>query len=427
MNSDQQYINLYFQVHQPRRLKRFQFFDVGLDDKYFDDVLNKEIMCRIAKHCYLPTNQLLLKMIEKHPEFKVTFSISGTALEQFEQYAPEVLQSFRQLAETGSVEFLGETYYHSLAYFINREEFIEQVGLHRQRMNEVLGVDPVFFRNTELIYSDAIGATAAELGFAGMYVDGIEKVLNGRTANNLYRHPEKNLVLMPRNYRLSDDIAFRYSDKNWSEWPLTGVKFAKWISAIPATEKLVNLAMDYETFGEHKKNDSGIFEFLQDFIKTILAEEKIRFVNPSEAALLLPSTEVLTAKRVISWADEARDLSAWLGNDMQRDAFGSLYKFHDSIIESNNRKLIDAYRNLQTSDHFYYMSTKNGSDGTVHQYFSPYSSPYEAFMNFMNVITDVELRIRRLAIVMSNRKDVSQKDALPNENVRGLLLKETVS
>jgi alpha-amylase len=394
MNSEQQYLNLYFQVHQPRRLKKFHFFDVGSDRNYFDDGLNKDILCRIAENCYLPANRLLLKLIGRHPEVKVTFSISGTALEQFEQYAPEVLRSFRQLAETGSVEFLGETYYHSLSYFIDNEEFIEQVDLHRRRLNSLVGVDPRFFRNTELIYSDAIGKTVSELGFSGVYIDGVDKVLNGRTPNSLYRHPDKKLLLIPRNYQLSDDIAFRYSDQSWVEWPLTGVKFESWLSSIPQDQNLVSLAMDYETFGEHKKASSGILGFLEEFIVAVAERRKFVFVNPSEISGLLSAEEIISSDRAISWADEARDLSAWLGNDMQRDAFGSLYKFHHFISGTGDTKLVDAYRHLQTSDHFYYMATKNGADGTVHQYFSPYISPYEAFMNFMNIIADLELRVK---------------------------------
>lgn len=394
MNSDQQYLNLYFQVHQPRRLKKFQFFDVGTDCNYFDYGLNKDILCRIARDCYLPGNKLLLNLIDRYPEVKVTFSISGTALEQFERYAPEVLHSFRQLAETGSVEFLGETYYHSLSYFINNEEFIEQVGLHKRKLNELLCVNPGFFRNTELIYSNAIGRTVSEMGFSGMYIDGVERILSGRTPNSLYRHPEEKFLLIPRNYQLSDDIAFRYSDQNWIGWPLTGDKFASWLSSLPHDERLVCLAMDYETFGEHKKSSSGIFNFLEAFVLAVVEGKKFAFVNPSEMAQLLPAGQIISSERAISWADEARDLSAWLGNNMQRDAFDSLYKFHDFIIRHGDAELIDAYRHLQTSDHFYYMATKNGADGTVHQYFSPYSSPYEAFMNFMNIITDLELKVK---------------------------------
>lgn len=396
MNSDKQFLNLYFQVHQPRRLKRFAFFDVGSDNNYFDDEVNAKIMRRIANECYLPANRLLLELISINPELKITFSISGVALEQFEQYAPAVLQSFRQLAETGSVEFLGETYYHSLSYFISHEEFVEQVSLHRRKLQKLLGVESTFFRNTELIYSDGIGKTVADLGFAGMFIDGVPEVLFGRTPNALYRHPHNDLVLFPRNYQLSDDIAFRYSDRNWSEWPLTGDKFAGWLSAIPPHERFVSLGMDYETFGEHKKASSGIFNFFSEFVNAVLASNQFTFVTPSEAVRSVSAEQIISSERAVSWADESRDLSAWLGNAMQRDAFDSLYRFHDEIIGSGNRRLIDIYRHLQTSDHFYYMSTKKDQDGAVHQYFSPYASPYEAFMNYMNIVTDLELRVNEL-------------------------------
>lgn len=396
MNSDKQYLNLYFQVHQPRRLRKFPFFDVGSDNSYFDDELNEKIVRRIAGECYLPANGLLLELIAMNPELKITFSVSGVALEQFEQFAPAVLKSFRQLAETGSVEFLGETYHHSLSYFISHEEFVEQISLHRRKLHKLLGVEPTFFRNTELIYSDDIGKTVADLGFAGMFIDGIPGVLHGRTPNALYRHPHQDLVLFPRNYQLSDDIAFRYSDRNWSEWPLTGDKFARWLCAIPRHERFVSLGMDYETFGEHKKASSGIFDFLKVFVDAVTESNRFTFVTPSEAVRSVPAEQVISSERAISWADESRDLSAWLGNAMQRDAFDSLYKFHDTIIGNGNRRLIDAYRHLQTSDHFYYMSTKKDQDGAVHQYFSPYGSPYEAFMNYMNIVTDLELHVKAL-------------------------------
>jgi alpha-amylase len=390
-----QYLNIYFQVHQPRRLRRFQIFDVGSDVHYFDDDLNKEILCRIANECYLPANQMLLALIKKFPGLRITFSISGSALEQLQEYAPVVIDSFRKLANTGAVEFLAETYYHSLAYFIDQDEFIDQVNLHRQKVYDLIGVWPVVFRNTELIYSNDIGKAVADLGFKAVLIDGVERALCGRTPNSLYRHPEADLILFPRNYQLSDDVAFRYSDKNWSEWPLTGNKFAEWLSKTPAHQKFVGLGMDYETFGEHKKADSGIFEFFEQFIKEVVREKQFEFVTPSEAIELIPAQQIISSAKVISWADEARNLSAWLGNNMQRDAFGSLYKFHQAIVNSGNPELIDNYRQLQTSDHFYYMSTKKDQDGNVHQYFSPYGSPYEAFMNYMNVMADLELKVKR--------------------------------
>jgi alpha-amylase len=404
-NDERRYLNLYFQVHQPRRLGKFQFFDVGSATPYFDDGLNKQILCRIADECYLPANQILLDLIKKFPQVRATFSISGVALEQFQLYAPAVIKSFRQLAETGCVEFLAETYYHSLSYFIDREEFIEQVKFHRQKVYELIGFWPKVARNTELIYSDDIGETFADLKFRGVFIDGIQPVLNGKTTNALYRHPSKPLILFPRNFQLSDDIAFRYSDRSWSEWPLTPDKFSGWLRSIPSNEKFVCLGMDYETFGEHKKASTGIFDFLRNWITMVIQEGRFTFATPSEIIGQVSVPEVITTTKAISWADESRDLSAWLGNNMQRDAFDSLYKFHATVMDSENETLINIYRNLQTSDHFYYMSTKQGQDGNVHQYFSPYSSPYEAFMNYMNVVADLELRLRRLEPEIDGRQN----------------------
>jgi alpha-amylase len=410
MNSLQEdeskFLNLYFQVHQPRRLGQFQFFDIGSDTPYFDDGLNKEIVCRIADECYLPATRMLLKLIEKFPELRITFSISGVALEQFQLYAPSVIKSFRRLAETGCVEFLGETYYHSLSYFIDRKEFMEQVKLHRRKVYELFGFWPKVARNTELIYSNDIGETFADLNFRGVVIDGIESALNGKTPNALYRHPSKPLILFPRNFRLSDDIAFRYSDRNWRDWPLTPAKFSGWLESISSDDQFVCLGMDFETFGEHQKANTGIFDFFQDWISLVVRQGRFTFTTLSEIRGEMSSLQPIATTKPISWADEARDLSGWLGNNMQRDAFDSLYKFHRSIIASENESLIHAYRHLQTSDHFYYMSTKQGPDGNVHQHFSPYKSPYEAFMNYMNVIADLELRLadsERSIHTMENR------------------------
>jgi len=389
--TNKQFLNLYFQVHQPRRLKSFRFFDVGMDLPYFDDVRNREIVRRIANECYLPANKMLLGLMKAFPAFKVTFSISGIALEQFEAYAPEVIQSFRTLAATGQVEFLGETYYHSLAYFISEQEFIDQVKMHREKLYQTLRVYPTVFRNTELIYADGIGKTVASLGFRGAYIDGVDTILKGNSPNNLYHHPTESLVLLPRNYRLSDDVAFRFSDRQWSDWPLTPTKFSQWIKAIPKDERFICLGMDYETFGEHKKKDTGIFTFFREFVGEMMRDRRFEFANPSGIIDRTQRCDTASTERAISWADEARDLSAWLGNNLQRDAFGSLYKFYQKV--STDKPLLTVCRYLQTSDHFYYMSTKGGCDGTVHQYFSPFKSPYEAFMNFMNVMADLEFKL----------------------------------
>lgn len=382
-------LNLYFQVHQPRRLGRFSFFDIGSGRDYFDDGLNQQIMKRVASNCYLPANLLLLELIRKYPQIKVTFSISGSALRQFERFAPEVLDSFRVLAATGSIEFLGETYYHSLAYQISPEEFKEQVNLHADKMNKHFGVLPTVFRNTELIYSDGIGLAARSMGFKGIFTDGIERILDARSPNQLYLHPDTELKIFLRNYKLSDDIAFRFLQGNKV---LTVQKYLESLELVLQEQSLISLGLDYETFGEHHKSREGIFKFLQELLTTLAKHKQFTMVTPSGAIELMQPQETLRVPDYISWADQERDLSAWLGNDMQRDAFSTLKKLEHTVKQINEPALINTWRYLQTSDHFYYMSTKKNDDGNVHSYFSPYASPYEAFMNYMNILTDFSLK-----------------------------------
>lgn len=381
---------LYFQVHQPYRLRKFEFFDIGSDMSYFDDNLNEEILQRIVTDCYLAANTLLYNLIKKNPKIKVAFSISGTTLDQFEQFTPEVLLSFRDLAETGSVEFLAETYYHSLACLLPGKEFELQVVRHQEAIYRHFGVSPTVFRNTELIYSDEIGKRIRNLGFKGIITDGIDRILSNRSPHHLYVHPTiQDLKIILRNYRLSDDIAFRFADG------LTVDTYMSWLHTIPEDQKLVTLALDYETFGEHQKKHSGIFNFLEELLLQITARNDYRMVTPSSILQTGDLHDQLHVPDAISWADKERDLSAWLGNDMQRDAFDSLKKLESKIYQINNAHLLHTWRQLQTSDHFYYMSTKKESDGAVHSYFSPYCTPYEAFINYMNVLSDFSLKVER--------------------------------
>lgn len=397
---------LYFQVHQPRRLRPFQFFDIGAGPPYFDDDLNEKILNRITANCYLPTNRLLLKMIEMYPAIKVAFSISGTTIEQFEEYSPEVLLSFRDLARTGNVEFLGETYYHSLACMISPGEFEKQVIRHAEKIKEHFDVEPQFFRNTELIYNNDIGQRASTLGFRGIITDGIESILNNRSAHHVYAHPTNSkLKILLRNYMLSDDIAFRYSAD-----ALPVEKYVQWLSEIPDDQPLVTLALDYETFGEHKKSSTGVHSFLEKLLEAIAINGDYQMATPSEAIASIRPHSILSVPQFISWADKERDLSAWLGNDMQRDAFDSMKKLERRLKILNNTDFLDIWRQLQTSDHFYYMSTKNESDGSVHSYFSPYCSPYEAFINYMNVLSDFSLQVKKYLTL--NRKN-NLKRSLP--------------
>jgi alpha-amylase len=401
----------YFQVHQPRRLKPTRFFDIG-SEATFNDSLNRDIIQRVARSCYLPTNALLLKLIEKYPQIRLSFSISGVALDQFSEYAPEVIDSFKALADTGCVEFLGETYYHSLACAMSGHEFEIQILKHAELIEKYFGKRPQVFRNTELIYNDAIGKRVNSLGFTGILTDGAESVLqNSRTANQVYIHPEEpSLKLLLRNYVLSDDIAFRFSQPGK---PLTADTYFSWLNDVPSFEKIVNIGMDYETFGEHHKKDTGIFPFLKRLFTLIAKSNAHRMLTPSEAIASIKPHEVLSIPTWISWADRERDLSAWLGNDMQKDAFASICKLERPVKDLGNPEILKRWRLLQTSDHYYYMSTKRGSDGTVHDYFSPFGSPYEAFINFMNVLTDFTLQVKS----SKSKHKIITKKALPEEVV----------
>lgn len=390
----EQYIHLYFQVHQPRRLRSLQFLEIGSADSLFNDTLNGEIMRKVARNCYQPANLLLLRLVRKYPQLKITFSISGTALEQMEQFAPATLESFRMLANSGSVEFLGETYHHSLSFLRSRDEFIEQIQLHSEKLNTLLGVTPTVFRNTELIYNDEIGRIVSQLGFKGILLDGVDKLHT--SPNHKYEHPNGKLKLLLRNYPLSDDIAFRYSDMRWKGWPLTSRKFIKNLNHLTGKENIITLGMDYETFGEHQSALTGIFKFLEETLEGILKEKKFIPVTASEAIQVVHSEKQLLVPNYISWADQDRDLSAWLGNDMQHDAFDALFNLENEVKQTGNPELLEVWRHLQTSDHFYYMSTKKDSDGEVHTYFNPYPSPHEAFINFMNVLTDFSIRLKAI-------------------------------
>lgn len=388
-------ICFYFQVHQPFRLRNYKFFDIGNDNNYFDEQANSSIMRKVAQKCYLPANATLLELIKEHgDQFKVSFSISGTALDQFERYAPEVLESFRKLANTGCVEFLAETYSHSLSALKSKAEFVKQVNEHVQRIEKLFGVRPTVFRNTELIYSNQIGHYVDEMGFKGMLTEGADRILGWKSPNYVYHHADQtNLKLLLKNFRLSDDIAFRFSQQSWGEWPLTADKFVYWLNAIPEDMQLINLFMDYETFGEHQWEETGIFNFLKALPRKLFSASPFKFITPSEAISMLEPVASLDVPHPISWADEERDLSAWLGNDLQDDAFDSLYRLEKNMETCSDTKLLTDWKYLQTSDHFYYMCTKYFADGDVHKYFNHYDSPYDAFVNYMNVLSDFEIRV----------------------------------
>jgi alpha-amylase len=378
----------YFQVHQPNRLNRFNMFNQG---PYFDEAKNSGIIEKVAKKCYLPTNEVLLDLIDQHKnKFKVAFSLTGVFIEQCQKYAPEVIDSFRKLADTGSVEFLSETYYHSLSALFSKREFEEQIVLHKNMINDLFGQKPEVFRNTEAMYSNGIAKMVENLGYKGIITEGHEKVLSWRSANYLYTPAGcDRIVSLLRNYKLSDDIGFRFSAKWWEDYPLTADKYASWISKCEGD--CVNLFIDYETFGEHQWKDTGIFEFLRHLPSEVLKHDHLNFKTPSEIVKDCKSVGVIDVPYVLSWADVDRDSSAWLENEMQRFAFDQMIRLEDKVRQ--NPELLRIWRMLQTSDHFYYMCTKWFADGDVHKYFNAYESPYEAFLNYMNVLQDLKSKL----------------------------------
>ena len=385
---------MYFQVHQPDRLRIFRFFDIGADDHYFDEFANRTIVRRIASQCYLPMNSLLLGLIKSTAgKFKVTFSISGTAIEQFQKYCPEVIKSFRDLADTGCVEFLAETYSHSLASLASPAEFKAQVKMHAKAIESTFGVKPTAFRNTELIYSDTVGEMVAGMGYHTMLTEGAKHILGWKSPNYIYTNAiNPKLRLLLKNSALSDDIAFRFSNRSWEGWPLTAEKYAGWLATALGNDDIVNLFMDYETFGEHQKADSGIFEFFKALPEEVI-KRNLEFRTASEATKVHQPVATMHVPHAISWADEERDTSAWLGNDLQNEAYSKLYALEPLVKKAKNEAITKTFLRLQESDHLYYMCTKFFSDGAVHSYFNPYDTPYEAFINYMNVLSDFEIRV----------------------------------
>lgn len=388
-------ICLYFQVHQPFRLRRYRFFDIGNDHYYYDDYTNESIIRKIADNCYLPANKILKEIIDEYGcKFKIAFSISGLAIDQFELYAPDVIESFKDLAKTDCVEFLAETYAHSLVSLKSENEFRKQVTKHQNKVEELFGKRPQVFRNTELIYSDGIGAMVYNMGFKAMLTEGAKHILGWKSPNYLYCNAlEPKLKLLLKNFKLSDDIAFRFSNQGWDEYPLTTEKFVNWLNDLDKEEETVNIFMDYETFGEHQSKETGILDFLKSLPKTVFENSEFEFGIPTEIAKKLQPISAIHVPHPISWADEERDLTAWLGNELQEDSFNKLYDLNERIQKSDDMFLQQDWEYLQCSDHFYYMCTKFFSDGDVHSYFNPYESPYDAYINYMNVLNDFTVRL----------------------------------
>ena len=380
----------YFQVHQPLRLNKFTVFTQNAP--YFDDNRNKHYFERIARKCYLPTNEVLLGLIDQYgKKFKIAFSLTGIFVEQCKKFAPQVLDSFKELSKTKSVEFLNETYYHSLAALFSMDEFKSQIELHKAMIKDNFKQNPKVFRNTEAMYSNQIAKAVEDMGYDGIITEGYESILGWRSANYLYKPKDcKSISALLRNYKLSDDIGFRFSAKWWEEYPLTADKYASWLSA--SEGDCINLFIDYETFGEHQWEDTGIFEFLRHLPNEVLKYKNLDFKTPSEVVKSYKPVGVIDVPFILSWADVQRDTSAWLENDMQRLAFEQMSKLENMV--KKNQELLHTWRLLQTSDHFYYMCTKWWADGDVHKYFNPYNSPYDAFINYMNILQDIKRRIQ---------------------------------
>ncbi|THG55287.1 glycoside hydrolase family 57 protein [Muribaculum caecicola] len=384
----------YFQIHQPFRLKRYRFFDIGNDHYYYDDYSNEEIITRVAHKSYIPAAETLLRMIqESKGAFRCALSISGTALEQCEQYVPEFIDLLKKLAETGKVEFLAETYAHSLSSLTDPEEFREQVKLHDAKIYELFGQRPKIFRNTELVYCDDIAPMIYDMGYKGCITEGAKHILGWKSPDYVYAAAAcPKLKLLLKNDKLSDDISFRFSNPSWEAYPLTADKYIDWIAQTPAENQIVNLFMSLETFGELQPRESGIFQFLEA-LPRFAAERGIDFWTPSEVVSKCKAVDTLEVLHPISWADEARDISAWLGNKLQNEAFQKLYSVSERVRLCSDRRLKQDWQYLQGSDHFFYMSTKHMADGAAHAMFSPYETPFEAFTNYMNVLADFIVRV----------------------------------
>jgi alpha-amylase len=387
----------YFEVHQPMRLNHFSVFNIGEQNEsystYFNNKLNRQIFEKVAKKCYLPTNNLLLDLIHQFDgDFRISFSITGTFIEYCEKYSPTVLDSFKELFKTGAVDLIEETYFHSLSsLFDNLDEFEYQVKMHNQMINRIFGYKPKVFRNTEAIYDNRIAKKIEELGYKGIITEGTEKILGWRSPNFLYKPINANLKVLLRNYKLSDDVGFRFSARDWPGFPLTADKYAHWMSRCEGD--IINLFMDYETFGEHQWTETGIFDFIRNLPHEVLRHENLDFVTVSEVIEKFEVVGEVDVPWAISWADEDRDVSTWLGNDMQIACFNELKEIGQRLKEQDNRDLLHAWRLLQTSDHLYYVSTKGYEDGNVHAYFSPYDAPYDGFINYMNILQDFKQKV----------------------------------
>ena len=391
----------YFQIHQPWRLRPYSIFDVGNRHDYFAtdsslDFDNETVLKKVADKSYRPMFALLEELLTEYQDFVFALSFSGVVLEQFQEFAPDLISNLQRMVKTQRVELLGETYYHSLASLYDPPEFADQVALHTQTIKSLFGEKPNIFRNTELIYTDQVAKQVEQLGFKGMLAEGADQVLQGRSPTKLYQSPNGELPLLLKHYQLSDDIAFRFSQRSWAGWPLTADKFEYWLTQPFQNDDIINLFMDFETFGEHQWESEGIFPFFRELIKLLNSNQAVEMVTPTQAVTDLQPVDIFSSDTPISWADVDRDITAWVGNPLQHDVINRLYSLGDKLQhlpKEGAASLLADWRRLQTSDHFYYMCTKWANDGDVHAYFSPYQTPYEAYNNYNNVLADLLTRI----------------------------------
>ena len=417
----------YFHVHQPFRVKRYRVFDIGNDGEYFNedsetDLNNRRIVEKVANKSYRPTNKILQELLDTHEDFRFALSFSGTALEQFEKYTPDVLESFQRLVASGRVEILADTYHHSLAFFYSVPEFERQVKQHERKIQSLFGVTPRVFRNTELSYRNDLAKWCEDNGYLGIMAEGWGKYLGWRSPNFLYHPPACNKIkVLLKNYKLSDDVAFRFGNRGWESWPLTADTYAGWIHSHHGNGQTINLFMDYETFGEHQWEDTGIFDFLRSLPGVLTRHPDTTFKTPTETVMSYDSVGEINVPEILTWADTDRDLTAWTGNDIQRDAINATYSMEPQVLQTGDENIIETWRKLQTSDHFYYMCTKWSNDGDVHAYFSPYQSPYDAYIAFMNALSDLQLRVNRInqaLVAEESVVDISTTEVKVLEEVR---------
>lgn len=402
----------YFHVHQPYRVKNYRVFDIGNDNEYFNDnsetdLNNRKIIEKVANKSYRPTNAILQELLDTHSDFRFALSFSGTVLDQFEEYAPDVLESFQKLVSSGRVEILADTYYHSLAFFYSVPEFERQVNRHRERIEQLFGVTPRVFRNTEMSYRNDLAKWCEDNGYLGIMAEGWDKYLGWRSPNFLYRPTGcSKIKVLLKNYKLSDDVAFRFGNREWESWPLSADTYANWIHAHHGDSQTINLFMDYETFGEHQWEDTGIFDFLRSLPHILTRRSDTSFKTPTETIQSYDAIGEFDVPDILTWADTDRDLTAWIGNDIQRDAISAIYGMEENILKIDDSSLTESWRKLQTSDHFYYMCTKWSADGDVHAYFSPYQSPYDAYIAFMNALSDLQLRVTKALALLERQVPV---------------------